>query len=193
MATEEKPITRMTKTRWIILIIVALIVGVLVVPVMSWLIIDESIAASSGSEFCVSCHTMEPMYAAYLEDVHGGSSAHGAQVLCVDCHLDHTNSVTYLFTKAQTGMHDIWVQYTQDTSAIDWEAKREHRESFTYESGCLHCHTMLEEATEASHDAFIAHRPYFLGEIDDTCVSCHPNVGHKDLSDHLQAAQSSSE
>ena len=25
-----------------------------------------------------------------------------------------------------------------------------------------------------SQEAFVAHRPYFLGEIEDTCVSCHP-------------------
>ena len=181
----------MSKTRWIPLIIVALIIGGFVLPFTSWLIADEGIAATSGSDFCVSCHTMDPMHKSYLEDVHGGNTAHGMQVLCVDCHLDHTNSATYFFGKARTGVHDIWVEYTQDTSAIDWQAKREHRESFTYDSGCMSCHVRLEDATMATQDAFIAHKPYFLGQIEDTCVSCHPNVGHKDLGDYLQPAQSS--
>ena len=176
----------MTRTRWILVIIVALVVAGFVLPFTSWLIADEGIAATSGSDFCVGCHTMEPMYQAYLEDVHGGNTSHGMQAKCVDCHLDHTSSTAYFFDKVNTGLHDIWVENTQDTSAIDWEAKREHREEYTYDSGCLHCHTRLEEATLGSHDAFIAHKPYYLGEIDDTCVSCHPNVGHSNLSDHLQ-------
>ena len=183
----------MTKSRWIILIIVALFIGGFVLPFLSWLVADEGIAATSGSDFCVSCHTMAPMNAAYLEDTHGGNSAHGVQAQCVDCHLDHSSSAAYFFSKVQTGVHDIWVEYTQDTDAIDWEAKRAHREEFTYESGCRHCHIRLEEATMGTHDAFVAHRPYFLGEIDDTCISCHENVGHADLSEHLQKAKNSSQ
>ena len=183
----------MTKTRWIILILVALFVGGFVLPFLSWLIADEGIAATSGSHFCVSCHTMEPMNAAYLDDIHGGKSSHGVQALCVDCHLDHSSSAIYFFDKIDRGVHDFWVENTTDTSKIDWEARREHREEYTYDSGCEHCHTRLEEATEGSHDAFVAHKPYFLGEIDDTCVSCHPNVGHKNLSDHLTAAKNASQ
>ncbi len=179
----------MTKMRWVLLIIVAVFIGGFVLPFLSWLVADEGIAATSGSDFCVSCHTMEPMHQAYLMDVHGGNSAYGVQALCVDCHLNHSSSAAYFFNKVETGVHDVWVQYTTDTSLINWEAKREHREEFTYDSGCKHCHTRLEEATEGSHDAFIAHRPYFVGEIDDTCISCHPNVGHKDLGDYLQTVQ----
>lgn len=183
---------RMSKTRWILLIAGALVIGGFVLPFLSWLVADEGIAATSGSDFCVSCHSMEPMYRSYLEDVHGGKTAHGMQALCVDCHLDHSSSAAYFFDKVRTGVHDIWVEYTRDTSLIDWEAKREHREEYTYDSGCEHCHTRLEESTMATHDAFVAHRPYFLGEIEDTCVSCHPNVGHKDLGDYLKQAKQAS-
>ena len=122
---------RMTRTRWILLIIAAVIIGGFVLPFTSWLIADEGIAATSGSDFCVSCHTMDPMYKSYLQDVHGGNTAHGMQAKCVDCHLDHSSSAAYFFDKVRTGVHDIWVENMTDTSLIDWEAKREHREDFT--------------------------------------------------------------
>jgi cytochrome c-type protein NapC len=125
------------------------------------------------------------MTQAYMKDGHGGAGDYGVQAQCVDCHLDHSNSAAYLLDKAKTGTHDIWVEYTQDTHAIDWEAKREERESFTYDNGCKHCHVELQEATIASPDAFIAHKAYYLGESSDTCVSCHPNVGHENLGEEL--------
>ncbi len=170
---------------WIILIIIGVVVAAFILPFASWLIADEGMAATSGSEFCVGCHSMEPMENAYLKNVHGGAGPYGVQAQCVDCHLDHSSSIAYFFDKIRTGTHDIWVEYTQDTHAIDWEAKREERESFTYDSGCKHCHVKLKEATMASPDAFIAHKAYYLGETKDTCVSCHPNVGHTDLEEEL--------
>ena len=60
-----------------------------------------------------------------------------------------------------------------------------HREEYTYDSGCLSCHTNLQEATMATNKAFIAHRDYFLGTIDDQCTTCHEHVGHADLSDYI--------
>jgi len=177
----------MPRTPLVILFIISIFIAFFVLPFLSWLIADEGIAATSGSDFCVDCHSMEPMEDAYMKDVHGGASSHGVQAQCVDCHLDHSSSVAYFFDKVRTGTHDIWVENTQDTHDIDWQAKREHRESFTYDSGCLHCHVNLEQATKANSKAFIAHKPYFLGDIDDKCVTCHDDVGHKELDEALQA------
>jgi cytochrome c-type protein NapC len=44
----------------------------------------------------------------------------------------------------------------------------------------------------ANNKAFVAHKPYFLGETSKQCVSCHEHVGHKNLSDHLAAGKVSS-
>jgi cytochrome c-type protein NapC len=180
---------RVTTGRVIVFAVVAIIVGGFVFPFLAWLVADEGIAATSGSEFCVSCHTMEPMELAYLDDVHGGNSVTGVQVLCVDCHLDHESSTAYFFDKIQTGTHDMWVEYTQDTTQIDWEEKRLHRESYVYDTGCLHCHSRLEESTMANNKAFVAHKPYFLGDTSKQCVSCHEHVGHKNLSEYLAVAK----
>ena len=68
---------------------------------------------------------------------------------------------------------------------------RERREQYVFDSGCLHCHANLERGTMASNKAFVAHKPYFLGETSKKCVTCHQHVGHKDLGSHLGAGGTS--
>ena len=175
------------KRQLIPLAIVAGFFALVVLPFTSWLIAEEGITATSDAQFCVTCHTMAPFEQAHEEDVHGGNNAHGVRATCAQCHLPHDNSINYLYTKAETGIHDMWVENFGDLENIDWEAKRAHREEYVYDSGCMTCHTNLEEATMSSHDALIAHRAYFLGEIDDQCVTCHKHVGHANLSDFINS------
>ena len=166
---------------------VIFIIALIVLPFMSWLVTDEGITASSSAKFCVTCHSMELFERAHNDDVHGGNNAHGVRATCAQCHLPHDNSINYLYTKARTGIHDLWVENLGDPDNIDWQAKRAHREEYVYDSGCITCHANLEEATKATPKALIAHKPYFLGQTDDKCVTCHENVGHADLSARLSA------
>jgi cytochrome c-type protein NapC len=177
-----KNLNKTTKTA---LLIVGLFIAFVVLPFISWIITDEGITATSDSTFCVGCHSMGPFDRAHEADVHGGQNAHGVRATCAACHLPHDSSFNYLYTKARTGIHDLWVENFGDPENIDWEAKRAHREEYTYDSGCLSCHTNLQEATMATNKAFVAHRDYFLGVIDDQCTTCHENVGHADLSDYI--------
>lgn len=154
----------------------------------AWAFTQSMIEATGGVEFCTGCHSMEPMGRAYLEDVHGGHSRSGVQAHCADCHLPHDSQLGYLIAKARTGIHDVWVEFLGDPQAIDWEAKREHRERYVYDSGCLHCHSRLQEAPVSDPKTVVAHRPYFQGTANRQCVSCHQHVGHKDLGLHLRAA-----
>lgn len=176
--------------------LIRLIIGLGLVGVFfaaSWVGMEVMIKQTGDEAFCASCHTMEPMAAAWRDDVHGGKNVWGIQAECVDCHLPHDNPVNYLYRKAMTGMHDVWAQFTYDLDAIDWEEKRQHREHFTYDSGCLYCHSNLEAASESRNKVFVAHKPYFLGETEKQCVSCHENVGHKDLGARLALGQAGKE
>ncbi len=174
------------KKRWLIPAVIVLgIVAFFVLPFLSWLVGQETFHATGDAEFCVSCHTMSPMEKAYKEDIHGGNNAHGVQATCTQCHLPHDTAFNYFVKKAQTGIHDMYVQRFGDLDSIDWQAKREHREQYVYDSGCLTCHNNLEKATMASNDALIAHKAYFLGSTEDKCATCHKNVGHTNLSDYL--------
>jgi len=146
----------------------------------------EGIHATSGAEFCVGCHVMEPMVASYEEDVHGGKNVQGIRAECADCHLPHESVLGYVVAKGITGMKDVWGNIVLDPTKIDWQERREHREHFTYDSGCMKCHSALEEASMNNKQAFLPHRDYFSGTTNETCVSCHENVGHKNLGLYLE-------
>ncbi|HIP54859.1 MAG TPA: cytochrome C [Sulfurimonas autotrophica] len=139
---------------------------------------------TSGKEFCTQCHTMQPMADSYLADTHGGNNKEGLTAKCVDCHLPHDSLMGYLVEKAKTGVHDAWAELTYDKSKIDWQAKRKHAKHFVYDSGCLHCHSNLKEATMGTPKGFIAHKAYFLDK-KKRCVECHNNVGHHNLGDYI--------
>lgn len=151
----------------------------------SWVFVDHILKTTGDARFCAGCHTMRPITESYLLDVHGGNNINGVKTACVDCHLPHNNRFNYLYAKAKTGFHDVWAQLFFDLSKIDWIKKRDNRQKFVFDSGCLACHTELEKATMANIKAFVAHKPYFLQVTLETCVSCHKNVGHKDLADFI--------
>ena len=159
---------------------IGIVIGLLMAFV-STVVVHET----SGKNFCGVCHTMKPMIDAYKLDVHGGASEHGMEVKCVSCHLPHDSLINYLWTKMKTGLHDVYAQSFYDLDKIDWIGKRKDREHFVYDSACLECHTNLQKATMPNKKAFNGHRAYFSNKGEKTCVSCHENVGHKDLGYHL--------
>lgn len=168
------------------LAVIAAIAATPVVVTAAWMLTESALEATSGPDFCTSCHIMEPFASSFRADIHGGSNPRGLSALCTDCHLRHDSLAAYLWTKAQFGIHDLWAQLTYDLDAIDWQESLTRREELVFDSGCLLCHRELEDA-RGNNAAFIAHRPYFLGEIERKCVSCHSQVGHHDLASALTA------
>jgi len=168
-----------------IIYLAAIAIAVPLIVLASWIVTETMVQGTAGEEFCGSCHTMTPMVAAYRGDVHGGAHPQGVRAKCTQCHIPDDNVIVYILAKARFGLHDAWAQLTYDTDAIDWHAKRAHREMYVFDSACLGCHGELESATMSQPAAFVAHRPYFLGETQMRCVSCHPYVGHLYLTRHL--------
>lgn len=148
--------------------------------------VAEGVHATSGAEFCGDCHVMAPMIEAYEHDVHGGKNQKGLRAECTDCHLPHESVLGYLVAKGLSGFKDVWGNVVRDPSLIDWQERRNHREHFVYDSGCLQCHAALGEASMSNMKAFLPHRDYFSGNTNETCVSCHENVGHKNLGLYLE-------
>ncbi len=177
---------------WVILGIAG--IGIIIGMVTSFVTV-VAVKHTSDVNFCGSCHSMKPMAEAYRNSVHGGYGESGVMATCADCHLPHTSTIEYMVQKVKTGMWDVWVESTHDTSKIDWFAKREERRNWVYDSGCLHCHENLLHGTKPNKKAFIAHKAYFSkklfvdgsdGEKDNAkCVDCHKHVGHYQLEKHL--------
>ena len=147
----------------------------------SWSLTESLVQATSDEEFCAICHTMRPFAETHAQDIHGGNNPRGLSAACADCHLPHDSPSRYLFAKAETGVRDIWAELIAIFSEPDWIAKLEQRESYVYDSGCLKCHTHLDQAPDQSPTALFGHQTYFKSEGAMHCVTCHTQVGHKDL------------
>lgn len=139
---------------------------------------------TSDQKFCVICHEMDPMVIAYKDDIHGGNGKLGASAKCVDCHLPHDNIMKYIFTKAKNGVVEGAIHVFGDPSKIDWMEKRNHREQFVFDNGCLECHGNILDATSISEQAQKMHEHYksLLNTSQEIrCVSCHVDAGHKNM------------
>jgi len=157
------------------------IVVVLFLLPLAWAGVETTLEWTSTPEFCASCHVMEPMVSAYYDSVHGGNNPVGVRAECTDCHLPHNNALIYLAAKSETGMHDMWITWFTDETALDWQANRERRDEYVYDSGCLQCHENLAEISAGQE----MHAKYFAGLIDAKCVDCHAGVGHENLNRYL--------
>jgi len=159
-----------------------------------WAGTHSAIKATSDHKFCGSCHSMEPMVTSFLADTHGGNNAGGIQATCAQCHLPHTGPLRYLMQKSINGAWDVWKEHIVGADDVDWQKKRERREEFTYNSGCLSCHNALDSSAGGRHATWIAHQPMLedginLDDPDDSCVACHQHVGHKNLTEALNSVR----
>jgi cytochrome c-type protein NapC len=162
-------------------------IGLIFFICLSWAAVDSAIHASSDYEFCLSCHSHKPIGTSYFASLHGGKNNSGWRATCSDCHIDQSNSFTYLWVKGTHGLIDPPTELLTDTFNIDWHEHRKQRESFVFDSGCLGCHKLLQERSEANSKAFVPHRQYFNNNTTgQTCVSCHTSVGHANLGNHLR-------
>lgn len=169
----------------------AVVAGTLgVAAVLVWIGMDATLHATSDHKFCGSCHSMKPMAASFLDDVHGGNSTTGVQALCTDCHLPQDNYFNYLYVKAKSGAWDVYKEHVLGAEDVDWIAKLSEGNRYVYDSGCLKCHNRLEEGSQSSNKQFVAHKPYFQKTTTKSCIDCH-SVGHKGLMQRLQHAEES--
>lgn len=145
------------------------------------------VETTNTDQFCVSCHSMTPFRNAWTESKHGGQNARGFKAQCVDCHLPHGNFVEYLTTKAITGTSDVINNMIIDPYTYDWiGAAEKNRLNFTYDSACRRCHADLTPPG-LTPGGRRAHKTYLLGKTSKRCADCHPHVGHKDMTGHINS------
>ncbi len=161
------------------LLLAGVLIGAFIASIGS-LIAADQIERTNTPEFCASCHEMEVFYQTWEAGAHGSANKGAVHATCTDCHLPpaHDGMVSYLWAKGTSGTKDIVNHYLG--RAPDWVANLEHRDVFTYESGCLNCHVELV-APGIPLKAYLAHRDYLTGETESTCISCHAEVGHGNL------------
>ncbi|MEZ9523943.1 NapC/NirT family cytochrome c [Enterovibrio norvegicus] len=164
--------------------VIALIatVGILI----GWASLGGSAAimhATSSTEFCVSCHSMQIPYEEYEGSVHF-SNAKGIRAECSDCHIPN-DPIGYVVTKIRASK-DIYHEFV--TGKIDTEDKyEEHRMAMAEtvwaqmrendSATCRSCHS--NEAMDLYSQTEEAAKMHKYGvENNQTCIDCHKGVAH---------------
>ncbi|MFH0258376.1 NapC/NirT family cytochrome c [Vibrio rumoiensis] len=160
---------------------------VLIGVVIGWITFGGTQAvlhATSTTEFCVSCHSMEKPLHEYQGSVHFSNSK-GVRAECADCHIPTHNTVDYLWTKIRASK-DIYHEFV--TGKIDTEEKyEEHRLEMAQtvwdqlkandSATCRSCHSF--NAMELYDQPKGAREMHIAAQKDgQTCIDCHKGVAH---------------
>jgi NapC/NirT cytochrome c family protein/sulfatase-modifying factor enzyme 1 len=162
----------------------------------------KTVSYTSNDAFCTqACHSHSHATAFWVQSAHY-SNRQGVVVHCTDCHLP-PGGVRYLTEKARLGGHDAYSQLFRDVSKIDWarERKLDRAVTFTYDAGCIHCHSNLfteglskvegtlpsgDQQTDAQQVREMrivarrmeAHLYYQRNREKLHCINCHLFSGH---------------
>ena len=150
------------------------VVGFIVAGIVA-LVSAQMVESTGQPSFCSSCHEMKPMFETWEKGPHGplGNKRGAVRASCTQCHLPHTNVVTYLITKGISGARDFFGHVFRSgykNNLEHWVEKRNHRSKYVFVSNCEHCHEALPDN--------IMHEKLKSGEIKGDCLTCHWYVGH---------------
>lgn len=131
-----------------------LAIGMVAGMVLALLTIGTYHAAGSSS-FCVSCHGMQDVGAAW------GQSQH-KHFACIECHMPDSNIAVQFIYKAKVGMRDV----SHETLRTYPAAIKISEEGHAIAAGnCLRCH------------AFTIEKTFMAGE-NGMCLKCHRGLVH---------------
>ena len=144
--------------------------GIFILPVVSLLGgLGDHMTRSKSTEFCISCHVMEPYYESlfidegrHLPAIHYQNRTIPRDKACFTC---HTNYTMFGDMKAKmNGLKHLWVYYFEDIpDKIELYAPYNNRE-------CLHCHRDSRAFEE--HPQHVKARER-LEDGELRCFACH--------------------
>lgn len=100
------------------------------------------------SRFCVSCHSMEAEYEAWMHSAH-------SRKMCVDCHLPNENKAVYYLWKSMDGLKDVIVFYSG--SVPDHIKISSHGEK-VLQTNCIRCHETAVMLIDKKRKCWDCHR-----------------------------------
>ena len=129
--------------------------------------LQTHLEASKTTEFCMSCHVMEPYGQSllfeddsYLPAAHFQNRRIDRDTACFTCHTQYT--IFGDLTAKMNGLEHLWVYYTGQTpEKIELYEPYQNRE-------CLHCHIgarRFDEIHAPEMDALVANNV--------SCMNCH--------------------
>lgn len=154
-----------------------LFAGIAVLSLMSF-----SMARTSSTDYCMSCHEMKP-YKEELEKSTHAVDKDKDPIQCHQCHVPPRLGLKYVAVKAVLGVKDLWVHNFGDPDNLDRRQMQVMARRFIVDENCRQCHEDLTLDTEGkplseigklSHDAYLGNN----GNTKRGCAGCHFNMAH---------------
>ncbi len=141
--------------------------------------------ATSTTQFCLSCHEMQP-YEDELRFSAHAKDKDGKAISCGQCHIPAGFGPRYLAVKTYSGIKDLFVHTVfspgpGDLKRVELQAVARR---FIDDANCLNCHEDLykdakgeqpiSDIGKLSHDAYLNKN----GNTKSNCAGCHINMAH---------------
>ncbi len=157
--------------------LVVLLIVLALVPVISM-----SMARTSTTNYCMSCHEMKS-HKSELEKSSHAFDKDKKPIECAQCHLPNSFGLKYVAVKVYLGARDMMVHYLGDPNNLDRRKMQQIARRFILDDNCRACHQDLSknakgekisEIGKLCHDAYLG----INGSTKSRCVGCHFNVAH---------------
>lgn len=153
------------------------ILGVVIILVL----ISISMARTSSTEYCISCHELK-RYKDELEKSSHALDEDDRPIGCKQCHIPNEFGPEYVVVKL-LGLKDVYVHLFGDIEHLDRREMQEFARRFIPDENCLACHENLYQNTagkEISETGRVAHESYEgkNGQTRSGCAGCHQNLAH---------------
>lgn len=100
------------------------------------------------SQFCISCHTMEAAYEAWMHSPH-------RRKMCVDCHLPNENRIAHYLWKSIDGLKDVVVFYS---GRVPDRIKISSHGEKVLQANCVRCHETTVMLIDTKRKCWDCHR-----------------------------------
>lgn len=109
-------------------------------------------SSDNKSQFCMSCHSMEAEYEAWMHSAH-------SRKMCIDCHLPNENTAIHYLWKSIDGLKDLIVFYS---GQVPDRIKISPHGEKVLQANCIRCHGTT----------------VMLIDIRRKCWNCHRRMIH---------------
>ena len=141
-----------------------------------------SMARTSTTEYCTSCHEMQK-YKDELEKSSHAVDKDKNPIQCYQCHIPQGIGPKYLSVKIFLGMKDLFIHNFGDPENLDRRKMQEIGRRFIPDENCLVCHQDLNKDVKdkkISEVGRLCHEAYEgqNGTTKRGCAGCHFNMAH---------------
>ena len=146
------------------------------------LLMSISMARTSTTEYCISCHEMRKYKDELKKSSHYLDKDYNP-IQCRQCHIPKNIGPKYLTVKTVLGMKDMFVHYFGDSENLDRRRMQKIARRFIPDENCLACHKDLNRDVKnkkISEIGRLCHEAYQgkNGNAKRNCAGCHFNMAH---------------